>query len=275
VVADATQLSQVVMNLITNAAEAVREGAGRITLRTGLVDAEKVDERFVVGRSVAVKGSYVFFEVVDDGCGMDVETQSKIFDPFFTTKFTGRGLGLAAALGIVQSHDGVIEIDSEIGRGTRFRVLFPAAERVVITREKWETPIENWRSSATVLVVDDDEGVRDLLDATLGRVGLTVLLACNGREGVELFRRHADEIDAVVLDRTMPDIGGEDAFDEMREIRPEVRIMLISGYSEERAAWHFIDKGLDAFLHKPFEPRVLLERIRRIIEGNYRSTIKG
>jgi len=275
VVADATQLSQVVMNLITNAAEAVREGAGCITLRTGTVDAEKVDERFVVGRSVSLAGSYVFFEVVDDGCGMDVETQSKIFDPFFTTKFTGRGLGLAAARGIVQSHDGVIEIDSEIGRGTRFRVLFPAAERATIIREKWETPIENWRSSATVLVVDDDEGVRDLLDTTLGRVGLTVLLASNGREGVELFRRHADEIDAVVLDRTMPDIGGEDAFDEMREIRPEVRIMLISGYSEERAAWHFIDKGLDAFLHKPFEPRALLERIRRIIEGNYQSAIKG
>jgi len=275
VVADATQLSQVVMNLITNAAEAVREGAGRITLRTGIVDAEKMDERFIVGRSAPSAGRYVFFEVADDGCGMDVETQSKIFDPFFTTKFTGRGLGLAAALGIVHSHDGVIEIDSEIGRGTRFRVLFPAAERVAITREKWETSIEEWRHSGTVLVVDDDEGVRDLVDATLGRAGLTVLLASSGREGVELFRRRADEIDAVVLDRTMPDIGGEDAFDEMREIRPEVRIMLISGYSEERAAWHFIDKGLDAFLHKPFEPRVLLERIRRIIEGNYQPARKG
>jgi CheY-like chemotaxis protein len=273
--ADVAQLSQVVMNLITNAAEAVREGAGRITLRTGIVDAEKVDERFVVGHSVPMAGSYVFFEVADDGCGMDVETQAKIFDPFFTTKITGRGLGLAAALGIVQSHGGFIEIDSEIARGTRFRVLFPAAERVAITSEKWETPIENWRSSATVLVVDDDEGVRDLLDTTLSRAGLTVLLACNGREGVELFRRHADEIDAVVLDRTMPDIGGEDAFDEMREIRPEVRVMLISGYSEERAAWHFIDKGLDGFLHKPFEPRVLLERIRRIIEGNHQSTVKS
>jgi PAS domain S-box-containing protein len=267
--ADIAQLSQVVMNLITNAAEAVREGAGRITLRTGIVEAEKVDCRYVVGNEEPESGSYVFFEVVDDGCGMEAETQSKIFDPFFTTKFTGRGLGLAAALGIVKSHGGYIEIDSEIGRGTRFRVLFPAAERAAVAVESWVTPIEDWRGSGTVLVVDDDEGVRKLLDATLCRAGLTVLLARDGREGVDLFRRYSDDIRVVVLDRTMPDIGGEDAFDEIRRIRPDVRIMLISGYSEERAAWHFIDKGLDAFLHKPFKPRALLERIRRIIDGDH------
>jgi CheY-like chemotaxis protein/two-component sensor histidine kinase len=269
--ADIAQLSQVVMNLITNAAEAVREGAGRITLRTGIVEAEKVERSCVVGNFEPTAGRYVFFEVVDDGCGMEAETQSKIFDPFFTTKFTGRGLGLAAALGIVRSLGGFIEIDSEVGRGTRFRVLFPATERVAVAVDRWVAPIEDWRGSGTVLVVDDDEGVRDLLDATLCRVGLTVLLARDGREGVDLFRRHSDEIRAVVLDRTMPDIGGEDAFDEIRRIRPDVPIMLISGYSEERAAWHFIDKGLDAFLHKPFEPRALLERIRRIMDGNHRS----
>jgi len=268
--ADIAQLSQVVMNLITNAAEAVREGAGRITLRTGIVEAEKVDCRYVVGADEPESGSYVFFEVVDDGCGMEVETQSKIFDPFFTTKFTGRGLGLAAALGIVRSHDGFIEIDSAVGRGTRFRVLFPVAEeRAAVAVDPWVTPIEDWRGSGTVLVVDDDEGVRELLNATLCRAGFSVLLARDGREGVDLFRRHSDEIRAVVLDRTMPDIGGEDAFDEIRRIRPDVRIMLISGYSEERAAWHFIDKGLDAFLHKPFEPRALLERIRRIVDGDH------
>jgi two-component system cell cycle sensor histidine kinase/response regulator CckA len=268
--ADIAQLSQVVMNLITNATEAVREGAGRITLRTGIVEAEKVERSCVVGNFEPTTGRYVFFEVVDDGCGMEAETQSKIFDPFFTTKFTGRGLGLAAALGIVRSLGGFIEIDSEVGRGTRFRVLFPATERVAIAVDRWVAPIEDWRGSGTVLVVDDDEGVRDLLDATLCRVGLTVLLARDGREGVDLFRCHSDEIRAVVLDRTMPDIGGEDAFDEIRRIRPDVPVMLISGYSEERAAWHFIDKGLDAFLHKPFEPRALLERIRRIMDGNHR-----
>jgi two-component system cell cycle sensor histidine kinase/response regulator CckA len=269
--ADIAQLSQVVMNLITNATEAIREGAGRITLRTGIVEAEKVDRRYVVGNFEPLAESYVFFEVVDDGCGMDLETQSKVFDPFFTTKFTGRGLGLAAVLGIVRGHGGMIEIESEIGRGTRFCVFFPATERAAVSAAAWVTPIEVWRGSGTVLVIDDDDGVRELLDATLRRAGLSVLLARDGREGVDLFRCHADEIRAVVLDRTMPDIGGEDAFDEIRRVRPDARIMLISGYSEERAAWHFIDKGLDAFLHKPFEPRVLLERIRRIIESKHRS----
>jgi len=267
---DVAQLSQVVMNLITNAAEAVREGAGRIVLRTGHLEAEKVERSYVIGNAEPTAYSYVFFEVLDDGCGMETETQSRIFDPFFTTKFTGRGLGLAAVLGIVRSHEGLIEIDSAVGRGTRFRVMFPAAERAAVHIDRWLKPIEDWRGSGTVLVVDDDDGVRELVDATLRRAGLTVLLARDGREGVELFRRHAEAIRAVVLDRTMPDIGGEDAFDEIRRLRPDVRIMLISGYSEERAAWHFIDKGLDAFLHKPFEPRALLERIRRIFEGHDR-----
>jgi PAS domain S-box-containing protein len=271
--ADIAQLSQVVMNLITNAAEAVREGAGRITLRTGVVEAEKVDHDSIVGDCGLTAPNYAFFEVIDDGCGMDAETQSKIFDPFFTTKFTGRGLGLAAVVGIVRSHGGMIEIDSEVGRGTRFRVLLPATTQSAAGPPARPTaPVEEWRGSGTVLVVDDDEGVRALLDATLRRAGLTVLLASDGREAVDLFRIHADEICAVVLDRTMPDIGGEDAFDEIRRIRPDARIMLISGYSEERAAWHFIDKGLDAFLHKPFEPAVLLEKIRRIVEGDWDPT---
>ena len=167
----------------------------------------------------------------------------------------------------------MIEIDSEVGRGTRFRVLFPAMQQIAaVTRPRTASPAEEWRASGTVLVVDDDEGVRDLLDVTLRRAGLTVLLASDGREGVDLFRLHADEIRAVVLDRTMPDIGGEDAFDEIRRIRPDARIMLISGYSEERAAWHFIDKGLDAFMHKPFEPSALLEKMRRIIDSDWDPT---
>jgi len=268
--ADSAQLTQVVINLITNAAEAINAGGGQITVRTGEIEVDEISPSAIFADELK-RGRHAYFEVADTGCGMDGETVARIFDPFFTTKFTGRGLGLAAVAGIVRGHRGAVEIDSEIGRGTRFRVLFPAAARVAVTAGPWVTPIEDWRGSGTVLVVDDDEGVRELLDATLCRAGLTVLLACDGREGVDLFRRHADEICAVVLDRTMPDVGGEDAFDEIRRIRPDARIMLISGYSEERAAWHFIDKGLDAFIHKPFETSALLEKLRRMIGGNLRS----
>jgi DNA-binding response OmpR family regulator len=130
-----------------------------------------------------------------------------------------------------------------------------------------DTSIENWRGRGTVLVVDDDEGVRELLNETLQRAGFTVLLAEDGRDAVKLFQRHADEIQVVVLDRTMPNIDGEEAFDEIRRIRSDAPIILVSGYSEERAAWNFIDRGIDAFLHKPFEPMALLERVRRILEG--------
>jgi CheY-like chemotaxis protein/two-component sensor histidine kinase len=265
--ADTAQISQVVMNLITNATEAVRDGAGRIELRTGQIEAEKVERNFLIGSDTLLSGRYVFIEVIDNGCGMDAQTQSKIFDPFFTTKFTGRGLGLAAAIGIVQSHGGAIEIDSEVGRGTRFRVLLPSAERRVLPVAPEDTSIEDWRGRGTVLVVDDDEGVRELMAEILKRAGLTVLLTGEAREAIELFRRQADEIQVVVLDRTMPNIDGEEAFGEIRRIRSDARIILVSGYSEERAAWHFIDQGLDAFLQKPFEPMALLERVRRILEA--------
>jgi signal transduction histidine kinase/CheY-like chemotaxis protein len=267
--ADSAQLSQVVMNFLINATEAVQEGAGRAVLRTGVVESENVENQFLFGGDVLIPGSYVFIEVTDNGCGMDEQVRSKIFDPFFTTKFTGRGLGLAAALGIVRSHGGAIEVDSELGRGARFRALLPSTgRRALATTAQDETSIEDWRGHGTVLVADDDEGVRELVKETLERAGMRVLMARGVREAVEIFRRQADEIQIVVIDRTMPDIGGEEAFDEIRQIRPDARIILVSGYSEERAAWHFIHQGLDAFLHKPFEPMALVERVRRILESN-------
>jgi PAS domain S-box-containing protein len=265
--ADSAQLSQLVMNLITNAIESIEGSVGWAVLRTGQIEADKVEKKHLIGNDALLSSSYVFIEVVDNGCGMDAQTQSKIFDPFFTTKFTGRGLGLAAALGIVRSHSGAIEIDSEVGRGTRFRVLLPSAERQVIPATLGDTSIEEWRAHGTVLVVDDDEGVRELVELTLQRAGLTVLLACDGHEAVELFQRRADEIKVVVLDRTMPNIGGEEAFEEIRRIRSDAHVILLSGYSEERAAWHFTGQGFDAFLHKPFEPMELLECVRRIFEA--------
>ena len=259
---DDGQLSQVVMNLITNASDAVGSSEGHIAIRTGTVDADRgYLAQTVLGDDLS-EGSYVYFEVVDTGCGMDAETRSRIFDPFFTTKFTGRGLGLAAVLGIVRGHKGAIKIESEPGRGTHFRVLFPTSTRPRALGPSESVGAEEWRGSGTVLVVDDDDGVRELAEDTLKRSGLSVLSAADSRAGIDLFRRHVDEIGAVLLDATMPATSGEDVFEQMRRIGPDVPIILVSGYSEER----FVDKGLAGFLRKPFLPTGLIDTVRQVLK---------
>ncbi|MFP8880318.1 MAG: PAS domain S-box protein, partial [Myxococcota bacterium] len=266
VMGDPAQLSQVVMNLITNAAEALGASGGRITLRTGAVDGAQV-QPFLPGPETAQRsGPHVYFDVIDTGCGMNAQTRSKIFDPFFSTKFTGRGLGLAAVMGIVRDHQGSIEIDTEVGRGTRFRVVFPACSEQVTIAHPTVTDAFSWRNRGTILVVDDDEGVRDLAADTLQRTGMNVLCASDGREGIELFRKMAHEIRLVLLDRTMPETSGEWTFHEMRKIDPEIPILLISGHSEERAVSQFGEQGLAGFLQKPFMPEVLIGTVRSILD---------
>jgi PAS domain S-box-containing protein len=267
VMGDGAQLSQVVMNLITNAAEALEPGTGQISLRTGQVDLDE-STRYQAGSAEEVpEGTYVYFEVTDSGCGMSPETRSKIFDPFFTTKFTGRGLGLAAVLGIVRGHHGTIEIDSELGRGTRIRVLLPSCESSASAEAAQDLTALEWRTGGTALVIDDDDGVRVLAETTLRRAGLTVLGTADGREGIEIFRKHSEEIRIVVLDRTMPSISGEEVFDGIRSVRSDARVILMSGYSEKRAASYFVGKSLSGFLQKPFLPEVLLHKVRQTLEA--------
>jgi PAS domain S-box-containing protein len=262
--ADAAQLSQVVVNLISNASEALPDGKGRITVRTGVVDVAGPSASMVFADRM-VEGLHVYFEVADTGCGMDAETTRRIFDPFFTTKFAGRGLGLAAVTGIIRAHRGAIEIESEPGVGTRFRVLLPASTR------RAEPPTESsvppgWRASGTVLVIDDDDGVRDLAADVLGRAGLCVLSAANGLEGIELFRRHADEIRLVLLDLTMPGTSGSETFESIRRIRRDARVVMVSGYSEARATAALVGREPEGFLKKPFLPEALLECVRKSLD---------
>jgi CheY-like chemotaxis protein/two-component sensor histidine kinase len=264
--ADAAQLSQVVMNLITNAAEALGHGGGRIAIRTGVVEADRATLSRAVPSGDLAEGPYVFFEVSDTGCGMDEPTCAKIFDPFFTTKFTGRGLGLAAVLGIVRSHGGGIELESAPDLGTRFRVLLPRSKYPVPGPRTQASDVEAWRCRGTILVVDDDDGVRELTQETLERAGLDVLCARDGREAVAVARDHADAIDLVLLDRTMPASSGEEVFDEIRRLRPDVPIVLVSGYSQESVRDQFAGRDLAGFLHKPFLSSGLLLKVREILE---------
>ncbi len=270
--ADIAQIRQVIMNLIVNASEAIGDEEGVITVATGVVDA---DRRFLtetyMGENLS-EGRYVYLEVSDTGRGMDAETKSKVFDPFFTTKFAGRGLGLAATLGIVRGHHAAIKVDSTPGMGSIFRMLLPCSDRPAedllapATATK-DGPLE----SGTILVVDDEDAVRQVATRALERAGFTVLTASNGREAVEVFRAHADAITAVLLDRTMPAMDGEEAFDEIRRIRPDAPVVLSSGYSEKEASERFAGRGLAGFLQKPYRARSLVEKLREVSRGADRT----
>jgi len=263
--AEAAQLAQVVMNLITNAAESLSDGVGRISVRTGVVNLDAPPSGALFAETLAT-GQHVYFEVSDSGCGMEAEARARIFDPFFTTKFTGRGLGLAAVAGIVRGHRGAVEVESGPGRGTRFRVLLPAAAGPAAQPTRERAPIDDWRATGTVLVIDDDEGVRELSEDVLHRTGMTVLTAADGHEGVKLFGLHADSIRVVLLDRTMPALSGAETFEAIRALRADAKIVLVSGYLEERAAGELAGRGLAGFLKKPFSPETLLARVREVLE---------
>ncbi len=262
--ADAAQIRQVVLNLLTNAAEAIGEHArGEVVIRTEpeTLDAARAEELFA-GQEVAA-GDYVRLEVADTGSGMSPETLSKIFDPFFTTKFTGRGLGLAALRGIVRRHRGGIRIFSQLGEGTVFSLLFPASHaRTALpngTAPVVASPLG--LRGASVLIVDDEEGLRTLMADALESEGVTIVQAVDGEDGIEQFNRHEDELDAVVLDLTMPKLSGEEVFRQIKARHPALPVILCSGYTQEDVARQFVGVELDGFIEKPFTPSLLIENL--------------
>jgi CheY-like chemotaxis protein len=263
--ADPAQVRQVIMNLITNAAESIGTTAGIVTVQTAATEVatEELEHDFLETKNQ----QYVVLSVSDTGVGMDGDTQAKIFDPFFTTKFAGRGLGLAAVLGIVRNHRGAIEIESEPGQGTVFRILFPRSPPLP-EQSMPPTPATSasWQGQGLVLVVDDDEGARLVAAEVLKRLGFEVLTATDGREGVATFQSRADEIRAVILDLTMPVMGGIEAIRRIREIRPDTPVLLSSGYSQEDATSRLEGERAEAFLEKPYLPSQLRAKLRRILD---------
>ena len=259
--ADASQVRQIVMNLITNASEALGNESGRIELTIASIDlGVEASAAEFPGEDLAA-GRYVSLRARDTGEGMDEETQRRMFEPFFTTKFTGRGLGMAAVLGIVRGHRGAIRVESEEGEGSTITVLLPAAAVEAASDEKEGVADEAEQGYGTVLFVDDEPALRHLGEEMLRAVGYDVIQAGDGREAVKLFRQHRDEITAVVLDLTMPEMDGEEAFRVIHGIRPNVPVILCSGFSAEELADRFKAEAPTAFLKKPFTADELISVI--------------
>lgn len=265
---DVTQLRQVVMNLITNASDALGEAGGAIAVRTShrYADARLLKQTYLADD--LHEGEYVVVEVTDTGCGMDATTLGRIFEPFFTTKFTGRGLGLAAVLGIIRGHGGAVRVESQPGRGTHFEILLPAAGGTATdgADDASRDSSSAWSGTATILVIDDERSVLDVVGRSLEQFGFTVYEAADGMAGIEVYEAHADEIALVVLDLTMPRMDGVEALRELRRRRADLPVLLSSGYSEQEAVERFSGEGLAGFLQKPYGPRELVEKVRRILE---------
>ena len=265
---DPSQIRQIIMNLVINASEALGEHAGMITLSTGLLN-EPLDHLAGIHLDEQLaENPYVWLEITDTGCGMDPETQRRIFEPFFTTKFTGRGLGLSAVLGIVRGHRGMLKVSSELGNGTTFKVLFPATPQDQPAAPRPGEPKSNvWKGAGTILLVDDEESVRTMGRRMLERNGFQVLTAADGRAALKIYQAQRDAIALVLLDLTMPDLDGEETFHELRQIDPNVRVVMSSGYTESEIMPRFADQGLAGFLQKPYSTAALMECLRGPLSG--------
>ena len=269
VCADAAQLRQIVMNLVLNASEALEGKSGFVRIRTGVMLAEQsyLDESLVGNECHA--GYHAFLEVSDTGSGMPNEIIEKIFDPFFTTKFTGRGLGLAAVLGIIRGHKGTMRIDTELGSGTSFRVLLPIEKQQVVADSTSSESVPQLATSpkarGLVLVADDEAPVRDVTQLILNRMGFDVVLAEDGRVALDLFRQRPEQFVLVILDLTMPHLDGEGAAREMASIRQDLPLILMSGYSREESVSKLEGQRPVPFIQKPFGIAEMLRAIEEAI----------
>ncbi len=267
VMADATQLRQIVMNLVLNAHDAIGDRGGEITLKTGRMHVTVEDIAACVTGAGLTAGDYVFLEVRDTGCGMEPDVLKKIFDPFFTTKFAGRGLGLAAVLGIVRGHHGALHVASTPGVGSLFRLLLPPAAGAPATPKPAEAmETGHWTYAGQVLIIEDEDPVRLITAEILKTFGLRVADAANGTEGIAVFRNSPARFDLVLLDLLMPGLNGEQTLAALRAIKPDVRVLLCSGYSEGDVLRRLAGAGELGFIAKPFTREALERKLREMLE---------
>jgi PAS domain S-box-containing protein len=259
--ADSGQIEQVLLNLLVNAADAM-PGGGDLILKT-----MNVTHKDMTGKLYKPKrGDYVMLTVTDSGTGMDKKTMERIFDPFFTTKEMGRGtgLGLASAYGIMKAHGGYIDVESKKGQGTTFSIYLRASEKEVHKAVK--TAEEVIEGTGKVLLVDDEEVILEVGQDLLEAMGYRVLIARDGNEAIEVYKKNRDEIEIVVLDMVMPGMGGGEAYDRMKEVNPDIKVVLSSGFSIDGEATEILERGCDGFIQKPFRMNELAKKIREILD---------
>lgn len=266
---DDPQLQQVLMNLVTNASEALGERPGLITLTTRSRECDAAHLAKSLIEDQFAPGPYVELEVRDSGCGMDEATRERLFDPFFSTKFTGRGLGMSVVSGVVRGHKGAILVSSQPGRGTVVSILFPVTSKPLQPAAAPTPPVVKASSPAaplngTVLVVEDEATIRLLIERVLKRLGLRVLTAADGAEGVIIFREHADEISFAIIDFTMPKLDGVRTLAEFRKLKPDLQAVLTSGYDVENINQNYARDGFAAFVRKPFHVDTLMQVVRQL-----------
>ncbi len=267
IMGDISQMQQVVMNLIINAGEAMGLNPGVILLRTGMIEIKAGDSEYSKYTAAPLApGNYALLHVQDTGCGISQKTLSRIFDPFFTTKFTGRGLGLAAVLGIIKGHQGGLRIESVEGKGTTFDIIFP----FITSAAANDVPVMNDTQAVngegiTILIIDDEPSMIELLVDILSGANFTVISVLNPLEGIEAYREHHQKISMVILDYSMPAMDGRAAFIELLKINKEVKVLLCSGYSEEETMSVFGNERPSGFFQKPYKTDVFVKRVAELL----------
>lgn len=263
--ADKTQIEQVVMNLLINAGEAIQDDAGSVVVTTGTRYVGR-DELGGFLTDHQEERDYVYLRVCDTGCGMDEETLKRIFDPFYSTKFLGRGLGLSAAFGIIRGHKGAVKVSSTPLQGTVFEVLFPSSAEVPARQNPREEESIR-RGTGTILVVDDEEIVRSLLQQVLTRAGYQVLVAENGAQALSVFSQNASRISLVVLDLVMPVMSGEEALPHLLTMKPGLPVIVSSGQDEHDCLTKLREPRVAGFLQKPYRPTSLAAKVHAVLEA--------
>ena len=259
--ADRGQMEQVLFNLYINAADAML-GGGKLIIKTSNVTHEDMKGKIYDPKP----GPYILLTVMDTGTGMDKETQERIFDPFFTTKEMGKGtgLGLASVYGIIKGHGGYIDVYSDIGRGTKFQIYLPASDKKADIKPVQKL-IDVKIGTENILLVEDEEEVLDVGIMMLGKIGYTVFAAKSGEEAIVLYKEKKESIDMVVLDMVLPEMGGGEVYDALKEINPDVKVLLASGYSIDSQAKQILSRGCNGFIQKPFNLRELSVKIKEIL----------